>query len=224
MVLQFIILRFQCGQFGAALTGFALQIHPAAQAPIALHGLHDQSGRHQPHRQSGHKLAQSHGRLTDGAAGNTRCHKTNHILNESQFDSHGQGKTDSHALTRSFSAYLPDVKFSASVRPMLRMTHLTTASFMLLVLLAGIAHNVQHDIAPEAALHVAAETHNNEGQSDSDHLDTDCLLGDITATPTALATSDLAVAVLPASLSPHSNVASRHALGLKQARAPPISL
>ena len=105
---------------------------------------------------------------------------------------------------------------------------------MLLALLGGVVHTAQHDIEAERLSHVAHVAHFVADDAahddaadttfDATHSDSDCLLGDLAATPSIAATPVITFVVLPRPDHPIIAARSHAPVGLQQARAPPISL
>ena len=106
---------------------------------------------------------------------------------------------------------------------------------MLLTLLAGITHTVQHDMAAEHVSHVAEVHHANELHAEDNaehhkqgehtvHTVDDCLLGDLTAAKLCLPLSSFSFVALPRPDTPKLTPPVTRMVGVTQARAPPISL
>lgn len=105
---------------------------------------------------------------------------------------------------------------------------------MLLTLLGGVVHTAQHDMEAERLSHVAHVAHfvaddaahddPTDATFDATHSDSDCLLGDLAATPSIAATPVITFVVLPRPDHPIIAARSHAPVGLQQARAPPISL
>ena len=104
---------------------------------------------------------------------------------------------------------------------------------MLLALLGGISHSVQHDVASEFAHELThhsatlADTHERGAHDDKlshMHSERDCLLGDLSATQASSALALLDYVVLPRPNTPKLTPPVTRMVGATQARAPPISL
>ena len=99
---------------------------------------------------------------------------------------------------------------------MVKTTKTYALLVMLLALLGGVAHNVQHDILPDAP--------SIEAAANEFHVETDCLLGDLAAAPNCDAAFSISFAVLPQPVHPPLTAPRLTPHRTQQARAPPVSL
>lgn len=123
------------------------------------------------------------------------------------------------------------------------MTKTYISLFMLLTLTAGVVHNLQHDWASEQAVEITDAAHlvsfnlpnlhhahheaphRHEGdKSKESHGERDCLLGDLTATPSCGSSLPKQNFILPKPTQPTLVLPTRHTQSLPPVRAPPLSL
>lgn len=112
--------------------------------------------------------------------------------------------------------YLPKQKDGVSVSAMQRLTKNYALLLMLLALLGGVTHTVQHDMLPDAP--------SIESAAHEVHIETDCLLGDLAAAPNCDATFSISFAVLPQPIHPPLTAPRPTPHRSQLARAPPVSV
>lgn len=92
---------------------------------------------------------------------------------------------------------------------------------MLLLLLAGVTHTIQHDVFGHSAYEVSES---GDHANSNEFEEVDCLLADLAGGQAAFADLLISLVVLPRPLHPTHATLHHSLVGIYQARAPPASI